>query len=150
MSLVAVRAPLRLLRLGNPFVRGILRSPAHPLLSGALVVLEYEGRRTGRRHAIPVLFAEDGDRIVTLAVRPERKHWWRTFRRPGRATLLLRGEPCMVEGRLLDGEERRTALRAYLEARPRAAGSLGLSRAPVDGELDAAPAAVVAFDPPAG
>jgi hypothetical protein len=144
---MAPRAPLRLLRLGNPCVRGILRSPAHRLLSGALVVLEYESRRTGRLRAFPLLFVEHGNSVVALAVRPEGKHWWRSFRRPARAALLVRGQRRAVVGRLLEGEERREALRLYLAARPRAAGSLGVSDASDAPQLDAAPAAVIAFDP---
>lgn len=144
--------PLRLLRLGNPVVRAILGSPAHGLLSGSLVLLEYAGRRTGTRYRIPVMGAEtDGGSIVALAVAPARKQWWRSFRPSGRATLVVRREPRAVEGRLLtDPVARRTALRAYLLRFPRAAGPLSLPAHPTDGQLDAADAAVVAFTPVAG
>jgi hypothetical protein len=142
---MALRPPLRVLRLGNPLVKGVLRSPAHRLLSGALVVLEYEGRRTHRRHAIPVQFAEEGAGVVAVAVRPGRKQWWRTFRRPAAATLLLRGERRAVEGRLLEGAERRDALRAYLARFPRARPALSLGEAAGDPDLDEADVAVVAF-----
>jgi hypothetical protein len=52
-----------------------------------------------------------------------------------------------VTGRVLQGEERRVAARAYLERFPRAKGPLGLSGEPDDEALDGTPAAVVAFDP---
>lgn len=144
--------PLRLLRLGNPVVRAILGSPAHAVLSGSLVLLEYAGRKTGTRYRIPVMGAEtDGGSVVVLAVAPARKQWWRAFRPSGRATLVVRREPRAVEGRLVsDAAARRTALRAYLGRFPRAAGPLSLPVHPTDEQLDAADAAVVVFTPLAG
>ena len=140
------RPPLRLLRLANPVVRTMLGSPAHRLLSGALVVLEYRGNRSGRTFRIPVQYAElPGEGIIALAVHPERKLWWRSFAEPTPAVILVRGSRRAVTGRLLDGAERRAALRAYVERFPRAAGPLGLERRDHTA-LDGAPAAVVAFD----
>jgi hypothetical protein len=140
--------PLRLLRLANPFVRAVLGSPAHRLLSGGLIVLAYRGHRSGRTFRIPLRYATmRGDRVVALAVGADGKLWWRSFSQPTPATLLVRGAERAVSGRLLQGEERRAALRAYLARFPRAAGPLGVRDAEGDGALDAAAAAVVAFDP---
>jgi hypothetical protein len=139
--------PLRLLRIANPVVRGVLRSPAHRLLSGALLVLTYRGWRSRREFCIPLQYAETpGDTVVALAVRPEQKLWWRSFTDPTPATLLVAGTERAVTGRLLDGDERRTALRAYLARFPRAHGALPQG-GPDDAALDRAAAAVVAFDP---
>ena len=38
---------LRVLRLANPFVRVVLESRAHRLVSGRLLLLAYRGRRSG-------------------------------------------------------------------------------------------------------
>ena len=142
------RPPLRLLRIANPLVRGVLGSPLHRVLSGALVVLEYRGLRTGRAYRIPLQYAETGrGTIVVLAVQPERKLWWRSFARPARAVVLVAGEERAMTGRLLEGEERREALVAYLARFPRAAAALSLGRDPIDDALDGARATVVAFDP---
>jgi hypothetical protein len=110
-------------------------------------VLEYEGRRTRKQYAIPVVYAESGSRIVALAAHPERKQWWRAFCEPAPATLVVRGESRALEGRLLGGEDRRPALRSYFERNPGAASSLGAPGTPTDVELDGVPAAVVAFEP---
>jgi hypothetical protein len=45
-------------RLVNPIVRMILRSPVHRLLSGSLAVMTYTGRKSGRRHSLPVMYAD--------------------------------------------------------------------------------------------
>ncbi len=141
------RPPLRLLRIANPVVRGVLGSPLHRILSGALVVLEYRGRRTGRAYRIPLQYAETArGTIVVLAVQPERKLWWRSFAPPARAVVLVAGEERAMTGRLLGGDERREALVAYLARFPRAARALSLGRDPIDAALDGAAAAVVGLD----
>ncbi len=117
-----VQPPLRLLRLGNPLVSGILRSRCHRLLSGSLLVLEYEGRTTGRRFAIPLRYAETKDaRLVALAVDPDTKRWWRSFAEPRRAVVLHRGQRHDVVGRLAGGPLGEAARAAYAARYPRAA-----------------------------
>ncbi len=127
--------------MANPFVRTILRSRAHRLLSGRLLLLTYTGRG-GRRRTIPILFARAGTGLVALAVAPERKRWWRTFRGGAPAVLVLAGEAVAARGQLLGGVEAREALRAYLTRFPRAASTLGVGSEATDVELTAAAAAV--------
>ena len=67
--------------LANSVVGGVLRSPAHRLLSGSTALLTYEGRRTGRRIVLPTQYARHGDEVVILVGRPETKQWWRNFER---------------------------------------------------------------------
>jgi len=120
--LVRLRPPLRLLRLGNPLVRGILRSRAHRLLSGRLIVLEYEGRKTGRAYAIPLRYAQAaGGRLVAVAVEPARKQWWRSFAEPRSAVVLHRGQMRPVVGTLAEGTARDGAEEAYTARYPRSA-----------------------------
>jgi hypothetical protein len=137
------RPPLRLLRLANPVVRLVLRSPAHRLLSGSLMLVTYRGRHTGRVFTIPVLYVRAGDGTVALAATPEAKQWWRTFRSPTAASLLIQGRVIEVEGRVLHSVEARAALRDYLRRFPRSARTLGAGADADDATLDAAARAVV-------
>jgi hypothetical protein len=66
-------------RLVNPVVRGLLRSPAHGLLSGHLALLTVTGRRSGRTFTFPVGYERDGDRVTIGVDWPERKRWWRNL-----------------------------------------------------------------------
>jgi len=76
----------------NPVVRAVLRSPAHRLLSGRLLLLSYTGRRTGERHTIPVQYVREGETLLVTVGWPERKVWWRSLREPGtRVSLMLAG-----------------------------------------------------------
>ena len=106
----------------NPVLRVLLRSPAHRLLSGSVLLLEYTGRRTGRRYALPVMYASAGDRLVVMAGQPANKTWWRNFGRepqPVAATVSGKQEPCTVL--LLDAgsDEHRQAVQAYQRRFPK-------------------------------
>lgn len=77
----------------NPLVRAVLRSPAHRLLSGRVLLLTYTGRRSGTRYTIPVEYRRDGEALVITVGWPERKLWWRNLREPGTPVeVRLRGE----------------------------------------------------------
>ena len=90
-------------RIVNPVVMAILRSPAHRILSGRLVVLHLTGRRSGRRFALPVLFRRDGDTLTVSVALPERKRWWRNVTEQTPVDVLIDG------GRRHGLAERRTA-----------------------------------------
>ncbi len=75
----------------NPLIRALLRSPLHPLASRALLVLSWSGRTSGRRYSIPVGYQRDGDDIVVMLTKPAQKTWWKNFRMPWPAELLIEG-----------------------------------------------------------
>jgi F420H(2)-dependent quinone reductase len=66
----------------NRMVLGLLRSPAHGLLNPGMCELRYQGRRTGRRIALPVLYARHGDQFVVVVGDAPHKNWWRNFIHP--------------------------------------------------------------------
>jgi hypothetical protein len=49
-----VHPPGWLMKLINPVTRRLLKSPLHSRVDGALLLLHYRGRRTGRRYTVPV------------------------------------------------------------------------------------------------
>ena len=68
--------------LANRCVLAMLRSPLHRLLDPGLRELRYRGRRTGRRIALPVMYAQSGNRFVVLVGNAPGKTWWRHFETP--------------------------------------------------------------------
>ena len=66
-------------RVVNPVVCGLLRSPAHGVLSGRLALLTVTGRRSGRTFTFPSGYHRDGDRVTIGVDWPERKRWWRNL-----------------------------------------------------------------------
>lgn len=113
----------------KPLVAAILRSPFHPLLSFGLLLISFEGRRTGRRYSFPVGYQQSGASITVLASRARRKNWWRNFREPGPVEVLVRGKRLVGEGRALrgDSEEFRDAVEATFRRLPRLAGQFGIA-----------------------
>ena len=75
----------------NPIVRGLLRSPAHGLVSRRLALLTVTGRRSGRTFTFPVGHDRDGDRVTIGVQYPERKRWWRNLVGGARVELRLAG-----------------------------------------------------------
>ena len=88
----------------KPLVAAILRAPLHPLLSFGLLLISFEGRRTGRRYAFPVGYQWSGETITVLASRARRKSWWRNFREPRPVEVLVRGKRLTGEGRAVAAE----------------------------------------------
>ena len=110
----------------NPVVRALLCSPAHRMLSGSLLLLDYTGRRSGRRYVLPVGYARagaGGDLIVVVGQHAT-KTWWRNFdAQPQLVTVHLRGHPEPASARLLrvGTNEHAEAVRAYQTRFPRPA-----------------------------
>ena len=72
----------------NPAMKGILRSPLHRLISNDLMVLIYEGRKSGKRFMIPVGYLQKGNSLYLFSHSP----WWKNFRGGAPVGVRLRGE----------------------------------------------------------
>jgi hypothetical protein len=92
-------------RWANRLVLALLRSPAHILLDASLCELRYRTRRTGRAVALPVCYAEDGDRLVIEVADAAHKRWWRTFRAPWPVSVRIHGQTRTGLGRVLSPTE---------------------------------------------
>ena len=65
---VEERIPSRLvLRIVNPLLRALLRSPFHRLLSSHLMLISVRGRKTGRVYTVPVGRHESGGMFLVSA-----------------------------------------------------------------------------------
>ncbi len=136
-------------RLANPVVRALLRSPFHRLLSGALVLVTYRGRRSGRYFTIPVMYAQDDQRLITFVGSASTKQWWRNLRHGAPVEVRLRGVRRRGLAQAERGSERELEepLRAYLARFPRAAQAVQRESGIVMVLIDLLPTEVA--DPPA-
>jgi hypothetical protein len=76
----------------NAAIGLMLRTPIlRRTVGGAVCELRFVGRRSGRRVRLPVMYAQQGDRIVVLVGGSADKQWWRNFSQPHPAQILLRG-----------------------------------------------------------
>jgi hypothetical protein len=75
----------------NPLVAALLRSRLHFIASKGLMLLSWQGRRSGREFCIPVGYQRDRNAVIVLISKPDEKSWWKNFRNPWAAELLIRG-----------------------------------------------------------
>ncbi len=78
-------------RLVNPLFDWLLRSRAHWLSSRWLRLITVTGKKTGRRHTLPVGYSEVNGVLHISLVLPDRKRWWRNLRTEAPVELILRG-----------------------------------------------------------
>jgi hypothetical protein len=90
----------RYYRVLNAIMRALLRSPAHRLRSRRVMLLEFRGKRSGRRYRMPVSYWERGSTTVVCLTSATWSRWWRNLdgaqvvvwirgaRRRGRADLV--------------------------------------------------------------
>jgi deazaflavin-dependent oxidoreductase (nitroreductase family) len=116
---------IRVLRRLEPVVLALLGSPLHRLLSRDVLVLDYRGRRSGRRYRLPLSYVGDGDRLY-LCTRPEGSRWWRNLRGGADVEILVRGRRRPARARVLeaDSAEAIQALRRFLARNPQTARTL--------------------------
>ena len=111
----------------NPVVRLLLRSPLHPVLRRSLVILSYQGRKTGRWHSLPCMYARDGQDPYVVPGQPDCKVWWRNLRQRTPVRLRLQGRDREgIATASSDPECVAAGLRRYLARYPKAAKPLGV------------------------
>jgi deazaflavin-dependent oxidoreductase (nitroreductase family) len=101
--------------LANPFVKALLRSPLHGLLSERFLLITVTGATSGRRYTTPANYVRDGDTLTLLSRRNRR--WWRNLRRQPGVRLRLRGEDVAATGRVaeLSAGERTGVVRDFYQ-----------------------------------
>ncbi len=76
--------------MGNGFMKIILRSPIHKILSGNTLIISFSGRMTGRLISTPVNFAREGNNLYITSTRS--RHWWRNLRGGAPVEILLQSK----------------------------------------------------------
>lgn len=73
----------------NPLMKALLRSPLHGLISDAVMLITFTGRKSGRTYTTPVGFEElDGTLYVTSQTD---RVWWKNLRGGAQVEVRLRG-----------------------------------------------------------
>jgi hypothetical protein len=75
----------------NPLLITLLRGPLGHVLGRHLAVVDYVGRRTGRRHRLVAQYSVDGPTVRIHVGAADRKTWWRNFERPAPLSVRLAG-----------------------------------------------------------
>ncbi len=127
-------------KIANPLVRLILRSPFHGIMSTALLLITYHGRKSGKEYTLPVQYVQDNQVVYIISGEPEQKTWWRNLRGGAPVQVLLQGQQLQAYADVLDGNAHSTikseAFKLFLQRFP-ASARLHSVRINADGTLDA-------------
>jgi len=93
--------PAAMMRVSNPVMRGLLRSPVGGPMRRQFMVLRFFGRKTGRRDDIPVVAHRLDGELYALTDAP----WRNNFRDGADAEVTLDGHVTRMRGQLLDDPE---------------------------------------------
>ena len=110
---------------GNDFMAWVLRSPFHGMLSGGMMLITVNGRKTGKSYTLPVEYMEEQGGLWVMSWRNRR--WWRNLEGGATVSLVLRRKSVKGIAEILADEsvvvER---LAAYLRRLPMSAKPLGI------------------------
>ena len=117
----------KLYRVINPVVKKILRSPLHGFLSQNTLLLEFTGRKSGRKLSTPVSY-HSSDGIAHCFTRKSFV-WWKNLNSGEAVYVTIKGERHLVnpEVEAENSEIKGQALRHFLRAVPRDAPHSGVA-----------------------
>jgi deazaflavin-dependent oxidoreductase (nitroreductase family) len=110
----------------NPFMKMILRSPLHGLMSASVVLITVTGRKSGKRYTTPTNYWRDGNALTIVSFKD--RTWWRNLRGGAPVTVRLQGRD--VQGRgvaIEDSTQVASALMPCLAKTPQYARYLGVA-----------------------
>jgi deazaflavin-dependent oxidoreductase (nitroreductase family) len=79
----------RLMKALNPFMKGLLRSPFHGLVSHRYLLLNFTGRRSGSIYTTPVQYVQYGHTLTIIT--SEGYSWWKNLVGGAAVQVHLRG-----------------------------------------------------------
>ena len=85
----------------NGLIKALLRSPIHFVASKGLMVVQWSGRKSGRRFSIPVGYQPAGDDVIVMLSKRDEKNWWLNFESPWPADLWIQGRLRTVMGEVI-------------------------------------------------
>ncbi|MBN1537624.1 MAG: nitroreductase family deazaflavin-dependent oxidoreductase [Anaerolineales bacterium] len=113
------------LKLSNPLIAAILRSPLHGMLSRSTMLVTVKGRKSGKTYTTPVNYIRQGNMLYTLSSRE--RTWWRNLRGEAEVTLCFQGEQMKGWGKVVEDDLGvAEALSAYLQLAPQYARYLNI------------------------
>jgi hypothetical protein len=90
-----------MMRVSNPVVRLLLRSPFGGPMRKQFMVLRFTGRKTGRRYDVPVVAHRLGDELYSLTD----ARWRNNFRGGADVEVTLDGHVFRMRGQLIEDPE---------------------------------------------
>jgi deazaflavin-dependent oxidoreductase (nitroreductase family) len=122
------------MQFSNAFMKALLRSPFHGMLSGNTLLITLKGRKSGKPVSTPVNYVEDGKQLI-ITSKPERS-WWRNARGGADVELQLRGHKVNGRAQVVEEPDAVAAqLKRFFGLVPQFTKYFNVNRLP-DGSLD--------------
>jgi deazaflavin-dependent oxidoreductase (nitroreductase family) len=110
---------------GNDFVRWLLRSPFHGMLSQSMMLITVTGCKTGKKYTTPVGYYRENGNLWIITNRD--RTWWKNLKNGADVSVLLQRQLRQGHADLeLDEELVRGRMVEYLQHEPRAIKPLGI------------------------
>ena len=74
----------------NPFVALLARSPLHLIISHQVLVIQFQGRRTGKSYLVPVSYHQHASSYTCVTLRSN--IWWRNLKDISHTQIWLKGK----------------------------------------------------------
>jgi deazaflavin-dependent oxidoreductase (nitroreductase family) len=78
------------MKVQNPFMKWLLRSPLHGVVSRMYLLITFTGRKSGLVYTTPVQYAQDGDTLYIIT--SAGYTWWNNLRDGADVQVHLRGK----------------------------------------------------------
>lgn len=89
--------------MSNWFMSWLLRSPFHSLISGSILLITYNGRRSGKEYSAPLNYVRDGNKLWVTSVHT--RTWWRNFRGEWPIQVLLQRKEIQGKGEAITEQD---------------------------------------------
>lgn len=102
---------------GNFFVKILLRSPLHGMISKNTLLISYTGRKSGKPFTTPTNYSQEGNTVRIVSFK--NRVWWRNILGGAPVTLHIRGENLRGRAEVIrDNDSVARGLKAYLQPIP--------------------------------
>jgi hypothetical protein len=109
----------------NPIMVWMLYSSLHGMLSGNMMVLNYNGRKSGKAYRLPISYKKIDDTLLTGSYK--RRTWWRNLRGGVPVIVRLQGKDINGQAAVVEDEQGvMNGITAYIGGDPRTARMFGV------------------------
>jgi len=113
----------------NPIMCWLARSPFHFFISNSIMLMTYEGRKSGQLYTTPMNYLEIGNTLYTISLRE--RVWWRNLGSGADVSLRLHGREVAARSEaVLEADQVARDLQLIVTAAPRMAKYIGINLDP--------------------
>jgi deazaflavin-dependent oxidoreductase (nitroreductase family) len=114
--------PTFVMKMTNTALSLLLRSPFHKRMSNTLLLLTFQGRKSGKRYSFPVGYILEG-KADLIILTPKMRSWWKNFRSGAPVIVYMQGQKRQGTARVFDDNSEAIAqgITKFLRHNPKAA-----------------------------